>query len=103
MRQLLCSTLALTCAALPLGNASAEMHRLQLRFSDQVNVPTTTAAARRILGQDVTISDFDERFKPQADGKTYRLEAEIPMPSHEPALSMDGQTRSGQAVNGVGL
>ncbi len=80
MRQLLCSTLALTCAALPLGNASAEMHRLQLRFSDQVNVPTTTAAARRILGQDVTISDFDEQFKPQADGKTYRLEAEIPMP-----------------------
>lgn len=80
MRPLLLSTLALTCAVLPLGSASAEMYRLQLRFSDQAGVPTTTATARKLLGQDVTISDFDEQFKPQADGKTYRLDAEIPMP-----------------------
>ncbi len=51
---------------------------LKLRFSNQANMPQSSKLAQKVLGDEVDVSTFSEKL--DIDGKSYRLNADIPMP-----------------------
>ncbi len=51
---------------------------LKLRFSNQPNMPQSSKLAQKVLGDEVDVSTFSEKL--DIDGKSYRLNADIPMP-----------------------